>query len=237
MTNQPRVLCTLCARGGSKGIPDKNIKDLGGKPLIAHSIEDAASWTRSTRVVVSTDSEKIAKVAKKHGGDVPFMRPARLAKDDSPKLPAIKHAVSTVENDVDYRYDYVVDLGVAAPLRTVEDIEACFGKVINTDANNAFSVAKARKSPYFNMVELDDGGYARLSKEPNRSVVRRQDTPSVYEMNSSVYVYERDFLMETDSVHSNRTKVSVMPSERSVDIDQPIDLALARLILERGGDF
>jgi N-acylneuraminate cytidylyltransferase/CMP-N,N'-diacetyllegionaminic acid synthase len=236
-THNETVLCTICARGGSKGVPDKNIREVGSKPLIAHTIEHALDWDRQSDVIVSTDSDRIAAVARMHGAAVPFIRPDELATDTAAKLPVIKHAVTECEREFDSTYDYVVDLDATAPLRTVEDIENCFETVINTDAHNAYTVTEADKNPYFNMVEVDDDGYASLSKTTDTAITRRQDTPTVYEMNASIYVFERDFLMETGSVHGDRTRIAEMPPERSIDIDRPIDLAFVEFLLEHGSEY
>jgi len=231
-TRSENILCTICARGGSKGVPNKNIREVDSKPLLAHTIEHAMEWGRQTDVVVSTDSEAIAAVAREHGATVPFMRPDELATDTAAKLPVIKHAVTEAEQEFGTTYDYVVDLDATAPLRTIEDIENCFELVADGDADNAYTVTEADKNPYFNMVELDDNGYASLSKTADADIVRRQDTPLVYAMNASIYVFGREFLMDTDSIHGAKTKVSVMPPDRSVDIDRPIDLAFVEFLLE-----
>lgn len=232
-----KVLCTICARGGSKGVPNKNIREVNSKPLIAHTIEHAFDWKRHTDVIVSTDSDAIATVAKEYGATVPFIRPEELATDTAAKLPVIKHAVTECEREFESTYDYVVDLDATAPLRTVEDIENCFQTVSDTDAHNAYTVTESNKNPYFNMVEVDDDGYASLSKTTETDITRRQDTPTVYEMNASIYVFERDFLMETNSVHGERTRIAEMPPERSIDIDRPIDLAFVEFLLENKSTY
>ena len=236
-TNVDSILCTICARGGSKGVPKKNIREVGSKPLIAHTIEHALHWDRETDVVVSTDSEAIAEIAREHGAKVPFIRPAELATDTAAKLPVIKHAVTEAEQAFETAYTHIVDLDATAPLRNVEDVENCFQAVVGSDAHNAYTVTEADKNPYFNMVEVNNAGYASLSKTRESDVVRRQDAPSVYEMNASVYVFERQFLMDTDSVHGEKTKISVMPPERSVDIDRPIDLGFVEFLFEYGSEY
>lgn len=228
------ILCTICARGGSKGVPDKNIRKVGDKPLVGHAVSDAKRWERDADVVVSTDDDRIASVAEEFGAEVPFRRPPELASDSAAKLPAIQHAVRQMESDRGERYEYIVDIDATTPLRRPSDIEDCFVAVIEDErATNAYTVCEADKNPYFNMVELDENGYASLSKERSDDVVRRQDTPTVYEMNAAIYVYERDFLMETDSVHGEYTRVSVMPPERSVDIDTEFDLEFVEFIFYR----
>jgi len=228
------ILCTICARGGSKSIPGKNVREVGGKPLVGHAVSDAGSWNRSADIVVSTDDDEIALVAERYGAQVPFRRPAELASDTAAKLPAIQHAVKQMEDTRKWQYDYVVDVDATTPLRQPSDIEDCFTTVQEDErATNAYTVCEADKNPYFNMVELDDDGYASLSKEVGPDVVRRQDAPMVYEMNAAVYVYDRDFLMETDTHHGEYTRISVMPPERSVDIDTKLDLEFVEFMFER----
>lgn len=227
------ILCTICARGGSKGVPDKNIREVGNKPLIGHAVTDAREWERDADIVVSTDSDAIASVAEEYGALVPFERPAELATDEAAKLPAIKHAVRWMESSKETQYDYVVDIDATTPMRLPGDIQDCFEPVVEDNrATNAYTVCEAEKNPYFNMVELDNEGYASLSKELDDDVVRRQDAPTVYEMNAAVYVFERDFLMDTNSIHGKYTRVSVMPRKRSIDIDTELDLRFVEFLYE-----
>lgn len=226
------ILVTICARGGSKGVPRKNIRDVGGKPLIAHAIEDAKTWKRDCDIIISSDDEEIRETGKEYGAEVLFERPEELATDESGKLPAIKHALQETEKAKSKGYDIVIDLDATAPLREPEDIERAFQKLTETDAENVYSVYESDKNPYFNMVELDKDDYARLSKNPSDRVLRRQDTPKVYAMNAAVYVYKKDFLERTDSIHGEKTKIIEMPEERSVDIDTPKDLRFAKFLME-----
>lgn len=231
-----KVLCTVCARGGSKGVPNKNIREVAGKPLVGHAICDIRNWDGYDEVIVSTDSEEIASVAKEYGAQVPFKRPQELASDEAGKLPVIKHALKQMESNLDKQYDYVVDVDATTPLREPEHIEDCFNAVAEHEqTTNAYTVCEADKNPYFNMVEIDEDGYASLSKELDESVVRRQDAPAVYEMNAAVYVYEREYLLNTTTHHGEYTRVSVMPPERSVDIDTELDLQLVKFLAENQG--
>lgn len=227
-----KILCTICARGGSKGVPRKNIRNVHGKPLIAYSIEHALEWRRADDVIVSTDDMDIQEIAIEYGAQVPFERPGHLATDDAAKIPVIQHATTKMEEKLDKRYDYVVDIDPTAPLRVVQDIEDCFQIVTEEDVSNVYTVTEADKNPYFNMVELDAEGYAQLSKRLDADVVRRQEAPTVYAMNASVYAYSRDFLQNTESVHSELTKISEMPPERSVDIDTMFDLKFVEYLME-----
>lgn len=235
MVDSPSVLVTICARGGSTRVPNKNIREIAGCPLVAHTIRQAKMWDTVTDIVVSTDSDEIAAIAEERGVNMPFKRPAHLADDEAAKLPVIQHAHEEMEVATGTEYDFVVDLDVTTPIRLVEDIEGCFQQVYGTDAYNAYSVTEADKNPYFNMVETDEDGYASLSKHPDEDIVRTQDVPDVYEMNASVYVYESDYLRNTNSIQSNRNAIYEMPRERSIDIDTMFDLDINRYLMEDKG--
>ena len=231
------VLVTVCARGGSKGVKEKNIRPLLGKPLIAHTIEQAKRWGRAAHIVVSTDSDAIATVARQCGAEVPFMRPAVLAGDTVPKLPVLRHALQSSEAHYGVQFATVMDLDPTAPIRAPDDLEGAYQQFCAEEPLTLFSVVPAHKNPYFNMVELDDRGRARLCKTlPNAAVYRRQDTPPVYNLNASIYLYRRAFLLE----ESNRTPISddsrvyVMHELSAHDIDREIDFQfLEFLVRER----
>ena len=172
------VLCTVCARGGSKGVPGKNIRMLQGKPLIAHTIEQALSCSLIDRVAVSTDSREIAHIAEKAGAEVPFLRPPALASDTSAKLPVIQHALAHYIDTLGYKPDYVIDLDPTSPLRINDDIEQCLGMVMNdADCGSVVTGYRSNKNPYFNMLEISWDGYARLSKGADMSIARRPGCP------------------------------------------------------------
>ncbi len=225
-----KILAVICARGGSKGVPKKNIRLLGGKPMIVHTIEVARRCKSVDRVVVSTDDAEIAGIARASGAEVPFMRPAELATDAAPKLPVLRHAVSYLEAELGYSPDIVVDLDPTSPLRTEKDVESCI-RMVEEGADNVFSVTEAHRNPYFNMVEIIDGR-VRLVKEPPEALFRRQDAPQVYDMNASIYVWKRDALMSSDSVFLEKTKVYIMP-EWTVDTDNEIDFQFVEFILSK----
>jgi CMP-N-acetylneuraminic acid synthetase len=225
-----KILGTICARGGSKGVKNKNIKDLAGKPLIAYTIEYLKKWGKADRIICSTDSEIIADVAKKYGAEIPFMRPKDLAKDTSPKLPVLQHILQFCEQQDNIKYDVIIDLDPTSPLRKQRFLNEALDKFLDSDANNLYSVSKANKNPYFNMIEVDENGYAHLSK--NSNVIRRQDAPNVYEMNASIYIFKRDFLQNTNNVHSDKTIIYEMPDETSVDIDNEIDFKFVEFLLK-----
>lgn len=214
-------------------MPGKNIRPLAGHPLIAYSIVVARRCAFIDRLIVSTDSEEIAAAARRYGADVPFLRPAELATHTSPKVPVIQHAVRAVEAERGIPVDLVIDLDPTAPLRTVEEVRECWELVQTTGTDVVFTVTPAEKNPYFNMVELVDG-YARLAKHADPPVVRRQDAPAVYAMNASIYAYRRQHLMEDGRVVAPRSRIVVMPPERSRDVDGPLDFAFLEFLAREG---
>ena len=228
------TLATICARGGSKGVPGKNVKLLAGHPLIAYTIAQAKRCAFLDRIVVSTDSTEIAGVARAYGADVPFVRPPELGLDTSAKVPAIQHAVREIERDLGHPVDYIVDLDPTAPLRSVDDIERCWTLIQQPDTDVVFTVTGADRNPYFNMVELDANGYARLSKEAPTAVARRQDAPRVFGMNASVYAYRRRHLMEDGRVIGDRSRIVEMDRARSRDVDDEVDFAFVEFLVATG---
>lgn len=223
-----RIIACICARGGSKGIPGKNIRPLCGKPLIVHTIETARRCQMIERVIVSTDSPEIAEIARKTQAEVPFLRPEELARDDTPKIPVIKHLINHLQNQEKYHPDIVVDLDPTSPLRTEKDIKACISMVAYEGAENVFSVTPARRNPYFNMVELVDGK-VKLVKQLPTAVPSRQSAPTVYDMNASIYVWKTEVLMKTDTLFREKTRIYVMP-EWAIDIDSETDFEMVEHI-------
>ena len=226
------VIGTVCARGGSKGVPGKNLKLLCGKPLIVHTIEHAlASECINGGVYISTDSPEISDVATAAGGRVPFLRPAHMATDGAPKVPVIQHLVEQLEAQ-GKRIDLVVDLDPTSPLRAVEDIEKAAACLVDP-FDIVVSVTQARKNPYFNMVEQRSDGGFQLSKTLAVAPVARQTAPPVYEINGSVYVYRRHAL--AGGLWDSKITVYAMPAERSVDIDSEVDFRLVEMLMDEAG--
>lgn len=237
MYKNKKILVTICARGGSKGVPNKNIRDLAGKPLLAYSIEVAQKFGWADRIMVSTDDKKIQKVAEQYGVAVPFLRPAKLADDVTSREVVIAYAAEAAEKHWQEEYDIIVDLGNATPLKNEKDVREVVKLLVDTpDTEVAFSVTPAARSPYFNMVEVDAQGYAHLSKKPGKYVVRRQDGPRVYDMNDGVYAMWKKSYLKNKTVRTDKTRIYVMPAERSVDIDREIDFKIAELFLLEGNN-
>lgn len=228
-------ICTICARGGSKGVPGKNVRPLGGRPLIAHSIDQARATGLFAQIAVSSDSPEILSVAAAAGATILIERPPELATDAAPKLPVIQHCLLAAEEQSGQTFDVVVDLDTTSPLRLPEDIIGSVRLLLDTDAENVITAMKARRSPYFNLVELEDG-YVRLSKPLADPVTRRQASPACFDMNASVYVWHRQSLLDGKTVFMERTRLFEMPEERSIDIDTPLDLAFVEFLMAQRGD-
>ena len=219
MGRSMKRLCTICARGGSKGVANKNIRPMGGKPLIVHSVLQAQSSGLFEAIAVSSDSPEILDISKKFGVDYSIFRPQELASDTSPKLPAIQHCVNEVETLFGENFDVIVDLDVTSPLRITKDIEGAVKLLEDKNVSNVITGCPARRSPYFNLVERDEMGYARLSKPPEKTITCRQDAPECFDMNASIYVWNRAGLIGSNSIFNADTLLFVMPEERSIDVD------------------
>jgi len=222
------TIATICARGGSRGLPGKNIRPLLGKPLIVYTIEQALACRSIDAVYVSTDDEAIAQVASAAGARVPFLRPAALATAEAPKIPVIEHLVQAVEK-AGARVERVVDLDPTSPLRDVQDVEACL-RLLDADADVVITGYEAEKNPYFNMVELQRDGTAALVKPLPAAVETRQAAPKVYAMNASIYVWRRGSLAK--GLWNGRARLHVMPRERSIDVDTLLDFRLVELLMK-----
>lgn len=225
------ILCTICARGGSKGIPGKNKAIVAGRPLIAYTLETAKECDYFDDIIVSTDDEEIMNIASGYGIPAPFKRPEHLSKDDTAKIDVIRHAVEWAENNWHKKYDIIIDLSVVSPLRTVEDIKNSIELLINEKADNVFSVSPPYRNPYYNMVEIVNEKI-KLVKELPKNLTRRQDAPVVYDMNDSINVWWKKILFKEDTTFNDNTKIYIMPRHRGIDIDEPFDLLVVSLILE-----
>ena len=230
-----KVLCTICARGGSKGVKNKNIKLLNGKPLIAYTIEQAQESGIFEHIVVSTDSDEIIEVAKKYGAEVFFKRDAKLASDTAGKLDVIKDAFRRSEKYYNTQFDYLVDIDATAPLRSIEDIIKSFEQFIKNDNDNLITATPSRRSPYFNLIEVDIKGKVQLSKTLDKGINRRQDAPKTYDMNASIYIWKRKTILNEHSLFLDKTGLYVMPEERSIDIDSNLDFKIVECLLREKG--
>ena len=225
-------IITICARGGSAGVPGKNIRPLCGKPLIGWTIEQAFASKIADEVFVSTDSEDIACVARSFGAQVPFLRPAELATSTAGKLPVIQHLVQWVEAQHG-PVNAIVDLDPTSPLRDTADIQTCFS-MLDADTDVVITGYEADKNPYFNMVELKANGFYERVCLPGSEVLGRQSAPKVFAMNASIYAWHRHSL-SSSLWDSPKIRLHVMPRERSVDIDHEIDFDMVALLMKKKG--
>lgn len=224
-------LCSICARSGSKGVANKNIRPLLGKPLIAWTIAQAREAGLFAVIAVSSDSMAILDAAREAGADMLIERPAELATDTAGKIPAIRHCVEAAEARAGRRFEILVDLDATSPLRVPRDIVAAVDLLRTRNAPNVITGMSARRSPYFNLVEVDAAGRVNLAKPLAKPVVRRQDAPACYDMNASIYVWQRDALFEDPPLFKAGTALYLMPEERSIDIDSELDFKIVEMIM------
>lgn len=227
MINGKKVLAVIPARGGSKGIPRKNIINVAGKPLIAWTIEAAKTSKHIDRIVLSSDNDEIITVARQWGCEVPFKRPDDLALDETPGVMPVLHALEMLPG-----YDYVVLLQPTSPLRTAADIDGCIERCAADKAHCCVSVTEPDKSPYW-MYHLTNNGCLTPVLEKEKTITRRQNLPVVYALNGAVYVAESQWLLTNKAFLTRETRAYAMPRNRSVDIDSQMDLYIADLLLKQ----
>lgn len=231
MSDTLRCIAFIFARGGSRGVPGKNVKELAGRPLIAHSIMTAHACHRLETVIVSTDDPRIAEVAHDCGAEVPFMRPLHLASDTAPEWLAWRHAVEWFQRERG-SFDAFVSLPATSPLRSVSDVDRCLDTFIEyPDTDIVITVCESERSPYFNMVQLDAEGYARLVIEGAGGPTRRQDAPAAYDITTVAYVARPAFILSAERIFSGRVRAVEVPRERSLDIDTPLDFRMAEFLI------
>jgi CMP-N-acetylneuraminic acid synthetase len=225
------VVSLICARSGSKGLRGKNLRSLAGRSLLARAIDLSRAVSRVDRVIVSTDSTDIAEEARKSGADVPFLRPASLAEDDSPEWLVWRHALAYLK-EVDGAYpDTLLVVPTTAPMRAVVDIERCLDEFQNGLGDVVVTVTEAHRSPYFNMVATRPDGTVGLAIPPGRSIVRRQDTPEIFDVTTVAYVARPEFVMTHGGIFDGRVRYVVVPRERALDIDTPLDFRIAECLM------
>ncbi len=226
-------LCTICARGGSKGLPGKNLRPLLGKPLLAHSVLQAKEAAIFDAVAISSDSQAILDAGREWGADYVIRRPDHMATDTASKLPAIQHCIQAVEEQMGVTFDVITDLDPTSPLRIADDIRGAVVLLTTKNVSNVITGAPARKNPYFNLVERAANGHVTLAKTPPRRFSRRQDCPPCFDMDAAIYVWRRDVFMATPDIFYADTLLYEMPSDRSHDIDTPLDFEWVELLMSR----
>ena len=224
------ILCTVCARGGSKILKNKNIKKLLNKPLIMHTLTQAKKSGIFDKIIVSSDSNAIISISKNFV-DYIIKRPKKLAGDKVSKILAIKHALIQTEKYFNKKFDVIVDLDATSPLRKKKDIINAMNKFIKKKYKNLVSVCHSKKNPYFNVIEKI-GKKVKLVKNSKKIFSSRQDAPEVYDLNASIYIWKRSALLNTRGVLTNKTGIYVMPADRSIDIDSDLDFKLVKFLMK-----
>ena len=231
------ILCTICMRAGSRGVKNKNIKLINKKPLMYYTIKQAKESKIFDKIIVSTDSKKMFKKAKSYGVDGWFLRPKKLASNESSKVAAIKHAFIEAEKYYRKRFDIIVDLDVTSPLRKTLDIIKAYKLFIKKRGDVLISGSKSKHNPYFNIVEIVDKKIKKV-KDVKDMFFRRQDAPVTYDLNASVYIWNRKTLLKSTKAALERNfKYKAvfyeMPNSRSIDIDSEFDFKLVEFLLKK----
>jgi len=231
-----KTLITICARGGSKGLPGKNLAELNGRPLMQYTLDAANAFASKHGAVIglSTDSEDIVTKAASLGLTTNYRRPVHLATDSAGKIGVIQHLMEYTEEEYGTRFDRVLDLDITSPLRTLQDLEEGVNLIDrHPEAYNLFSVSPASRNPYFNMVEETNTAFVKLVKEGN-ATLSRQGAPVVYDMNASFYIFNRAFFEEGFMSSITPRSLAYVMNHECFDIDHPRDLKVMELMLQNG---
>ena len=227
-----KLVALICARGGSKGLPGKNIKPMAGKPLLVHSIEVAKKVQRIADVFVSTDDSNIAGIAKKHGARAPFLRPSNLATDTAPEWAVWRHLLNWLKENETLPEAFVV-LPPTAPLRLAEDVEGAIKLFYSRDADGVICTTSAHRNPYFNMVISHENGRCAPAFAAKEKLYRRQDAPAFYDVTTVCYVMRTEFVLREAHLFDGDIFMYQVPAERSIDIDTQLDFDIAEHMMNR----
>lgn len=227
-----KILCTICARAGSKGLKNKNILDFSNNPLIAHTILQAKKSKVFREIVVSTDSKKIKSIAKKYGAKCWYIRSKKLSSDNASKIDVIIDTLNNAEKKFKVQYDFIMDLDVTSPLRNINDIKNALKIFIKKKKDFLISGNISKKNPYFNMVEISKNKLSFIKKIKNKKFNRRQDAPRTYDINASMYLWKRKILLNSFNFFPKKTILYEMPVERSWDIDSNFDYKFVKFLKE-----
>jgi CMP-N,N'-diacetyllegionaminic acid synthase len=228
------ILGSICCRGGSKGVPGKNIRPLLGKPLIEYTIEAGLKSALIDELIVSTDSEKIASIAISAGASVPYLRPPELATDKANKWDVFRHLCESWESINNKTIDYLVDLDVTVPLKTEDDIDEAIRMALSyPDADVVITGYDPDRNPYFNMMEVTRDGISQIVKKTNKPIVRRQDAPKVYSLTPAAFVIKRSAIFNLSHWSQGICRVCPMDRYRAIDIDTEFDFELVEFIMQK----
>jgi CMP-N,N'-diacetyllegionaminic acid synthase len=228
------ILGTICCRGGSKGVPGKNIRPLSGKPLIAYTIDAARQSVLLNDTIVSTDSKMIGAVAKQFGIKEVIERPAALATDTASKWPVFIHALEIYEQQHNIDVDYLTDMDITVPLKTTADIDGAIQLALaDVETDVVITAYEPERNPYFNMMEINENGFAAIVKKSSSPIVRRQDAPAVYSLCPAAYVVKKEALYKYDHWSNAKCKLYIMPRNRAIDIDTEFDFKLVEFLMQQ----
>jgi len=220
-----KIVALICARGNSQGIKNKNLLKFKNTTLLGNSIKQASRSRYVNRVIVSTDSDKISREAIRNKAEVPFIRPSKLAKNNSPEIETWRHAIKFLNKDNDI--DFIASIPTTSPLRLVSDIDNCIKRAIKKNLDMVFTVTETSKNPYFNIVELKNKKL-RLVGSSKKNISRRQDAPQCYDLTTVCYVFKPEYVMKKKNLFSGKTGFVVIPKHRTIDIDDKIDYKIAK---------
>lgn len=226
------ILCSICIRGGSKGVPKKNIRMVNGHPLLFYTIDCARKASGLDDLVVSSDSDEMLEIAQQLGVEKVIKRPDHLASDTASKWDVFIHLVEAYEAQTGNTVDYLVDLDVTVPLRKPEHIEGAIKMMLDNDTDVVITGYEPERNPYFNMMELSDGKYATMVKKTEKPIVRRQDAPVVYSLTPAVYVVKKAALYQFKHWSEARCMIYEIPRQNAVDIDTEFDLRLVEFLMQ-----
>jgi CMP-N,N'-diacetyllegionaminic acid synthase len=227
-----KILCTICARGGSTGIKNKNLLKIGNKSLVQHSISHAIKTKFIDRVVLTSDSNNVIKSSKNLDLDFAIKRSKKIATNRAPKIYAIRDAVKKMEKIYKEKYDFIIDLDVTSPLRTQKDLKLAIKKIIKEKSDILLSVIPSRKNPYFNMIEKKKKKFI-LVKKRKFPFFSRQACPKVFDLNGSIYIWSRKFLFKTDNIWKGKVSIHLMENKNALDIDEFDDFLFVKYLFEK----
>ena len=222
-----KIVALIFARGNSQGIKNKNLLKFKNTTLLGNAITQARRSKYISRVVISTDSHKIAKEAIKNKADVPFIRPSKLAQPNTPEIQAWRHAIKNLNKDKDI--DFFVSVPTTSPLRKTSDINRCINKAIKEKLDMVFVVSKSLKNPYFNILKLNKKKLDIVSGH-KKKIFRRQDAPICYDLTTVCYVFRPDYIMRNKNIYRGKTGFVLVPKERAIDIDDKFDYKIANFL-------
>jgi CMP-N-acetylneuraminic acid synthetase len=227
------IVGAVCARGGSKGVRKKALRELGGVPLVGHAVRCAKAASRLERVLVSTDDPEIARVASGFGGEVPFLRPSSLAQDRSPKWEVFRHLVREFEQVAGVAISVLADLDVSVPLRQASTVDACVDLLLSSDADVIVTAYRTNANPYYNVVQVEEGGVARVVNPVTQPVQDRQGAPAVYRLSPAVFAVRASVLWRVDHWSRARMRIVEVDRKEGWDIDDELDFEIVKMLFER----